>query len=73
MPSSLRVSRLRKSKVPFSPSRGIKMSQTNYNVMRNKGLQRKLDATDITHLTRHGFGQGLIDNGYFMGRDCQEV
>jgi hypothetical protein len=27
------------------------MSQTNYNVMRNKALQQKLDATDRTHLT----------------------
>jgi hypothetical protein len=51
MPSSLRVSRLRKSKVLFSPSRGKQMSQTNYNVMRNKALQQKLDATDRTHLT----------------------
>jgi hypothetical protein len=51
MPSSLRVSRLRKSKIPFSPSRGIKMSQTNYNVMRKKALQQKFDATCRIHLT----------------------
>ena len=51
MPSSLTVARLRKSKVPFSPSRGIKMSQTNYNVMRKKALQHKFDATDRIHLT----------------------